>query len=194
MNTINSKIDFFISAFLVLIVILFFSPACINSNESALKVVSVDLCDNFDQVVHCIEPKSNTGTIFLKPTSTRKERLTWLDFSNYLYFTARETPGFVITFSRPFSDLEAKEIKSYYVAYLSLNGVRERMEGFEMGRDRIASFHYLGALLKEVKRKQGEEKAIPDLEKLGTILLQFEYQLPNGKHGSIQRETKLSWQ
>lgn len=194
MNTINSRTDVLHSQFSLSILLLLFFNQCAPNFSSPLNVVSFQLCDNYDKEVNCIEPVPEKGVVKLKPTLSEREKTSWYHFSNYLYFTARETPGFVITFSRPFSPQEKAFFTSEYVAYLTLDGIREKMEGFEIGENKIASFHYLGAILKEVKRHQKEQDQKPKLEKHGNLLLQFEYILPNKETGSMQREIKLEWQ
>jgi hypothetical protein len=193
MNTINLKTKT-LSTLLVFVLILFSDiTACAPNQSIALTVTNIELCDNFDSHVNCTEPKPKSGVVLIKGTILGKEKLNWENFANYLYFTARETPGFVITFSRPFTNEERKSLETNYSAYLTLDGIREKMEGFEIGENKIASFHYLGAILKEVKRHKKEEKQPTNLNSLGTLLLQFEYRLPNGESSSLQRELNLSW-
>ncbi|WP_135354866.1 hypothetical protein [Leptospira kobayashii] len=151
------------------------------------------LCDNFDSKVFCIEPKEKIGTVLIPRTETKREERSWEDFSNYLYFKVRETPGFLLTFERNFTQEERSSIRKEYVAYIGLNGVRERMEGFELGENTIASFHYLGALLKEEKRHTGEAKKKVNLGKGLSLVLEFEYQLPKDKKGQLVREIDLRW-
>ena len=193
MNTINSKTK--VSSFLVfLFLCLFVLLSCEKEIPKELTIKHIELCDNFDANVNCIEPKLKNGIVKLKPTVSKKEIQTWENFSNYLYFTARETPGFVVTFSRQLTESEKKLFSTHYAAYLSLDGVREKMEGFEIGKDKIASFHYLGSLLKEVKREKKIAMKKPNLDENGHLLLQFEFTLPNGMSSSLQREIKLEWE
>ncbi|MDZ4726758.1 MAG: hypothetical protein SH817_11425 [Leptospira sp.] len=195
MNTINSKTNwsklptlFFAFIFTITIVI-----NCNPQTNQELRISNVQLCDNFDLAAHCTEPKPEKGIVTLKPTSSGKEKLTWENFGNYLYFTARETPGFVIQFSRPLSPAEKKEITSKYVAYIYLGDTKEKMEGFEMGDDSLASFHYLGALLKEAKRHSHDYNKKPDFDNLKPLLIQFEYQISPVIKGTLQREISFTW-
>ncbi len=191
MNTISSKIKRF-CIYIFLICFLLFTINCKESQT--LKIKQVELCDNYDQEVNCIQPVPAHGIVKLKPTSNSREKESWENFSNYLYFTARETPGFVITFSRPLSELEKSHFRNNYSAYLSVDGVREKMEGFEIGENKIASFHYLGSILKDAKRQKKIQNQKPDLTKDGHFLLQFEFEAPMIDRGSIQREIQLEWQ
>ncbi|WP_411822664.1 hypothetical protein [Leptospira sp. 'Mane'] len=156
-------------------------------------VIDQLLCDNYDAKVLCIEPKEKIGTVFIPRTENKREETSWENFSNYLYFKVRETPGFLLTFERDFTPDERSSIRKEYVAYIRLNGVRERMEGFEMGERTIASFHYLGALLKEEKRHTGESKKKVNLDQGLGLILEFEYQLPEDKKGQLIREIDLRW-
>ncbi len=194
MNTISSRTEGYQLKFSLPILLLLCFSQCAPNSSSELTVVNIQLCDNYDKEVNCIEPVPEQGIVKLKPTVSAREKSSWYHFSNFLYFTARETPGFVITFSRPFTPEERAVFNSEYVAYITLDGIRERMEGYEMGEDKIASFHYLGAILKEVKRHNKEQDQKPNLEKFGNLLLQFEISLPNKDTKSLQREIKLEWE
>ncbi len=194
MNTINSKTRFIFRFFVFKLgFLLFFQLFSCVDRSTELKVINSQLCDNYDREASCIEPKDKIGDIELTHTNSKKELKSWEAFGNYLYFTARETPGFVLTFSRELTPSEVSSIKLNYSAYIRLDGIREKMEGFEISKNHIASFHYLGSLLKEVKRHRKEDQKKTDLEELGVLLLQFEYFLPSGETGTLQREVKLKW-
>ncbi|TGN08306.1 hypothetical protein [Leptospira ilyithenensis] len=170
-----------------------FFAGCNPELSKENSITSQLLCDNFDSKVLCTEPKEKIGTVLIPRTGTKREEKSWEDFSNYLYFKVRETPGFLLTFQRNFTPEESSSIRKEYAAYIGLNGVRERMEGFELGENTIASFHYLGALLKEEKRHTGEAKKKVNLEKGLSLVLEFEYQLPKDKKGQLIREIDLRW-
>ena len=74
-----------------------------------------------------------------------------------------------------------------------LGDTKEKMEGFEMGDDSLASFHYLGALLKEAKRHSHDYDKKPDFDNLKPLLIQFEYQISPVINGTLQREISFTW-
>ncbi len=176
--------------------ILFSFHLCLVSScqvaPAELQIIKQRLCDNFDGKVECIEPKPEKGFVLLERTGPQTEE-SWENFGNYLYFKARETPGFLLEFNRPFTPEERISISRNYSAYIRLHGVREKMEGFELGNQTIASFHYLGSLLKEVKRESGEIRKKVNLESEPPLFLEFDFILPEGTKGSLHREIQLRW-
>ncbi|EMG09873.1 hypothetical protein LEP1GSC151_3477 [Leptospira interrogans serovar Grippotyphosa str. LT2186] len=111
------------------------------------------LCDHFNRVGECLEPVERNHHYKIEIPNHKKPD-TWEKFSNYLYFHARETPGFLIRFNRKLTPSESKMIKDSYYATMSFSGTVERMEGFEMGEDWVGSFQYLGSIIKEKLKKK----------------------------------------
>ncbi|MCU0825187.1 MAG: hypothetical protein MUF77_11160 [Leptospira sp.] len=150
-------------------------------------------CDNFDRKLNCTEPRTSNDQIYLDRSQFKKMNPTWEDFSNFLYFTARETPGFIIQFDHRISGMEKEEIKREYQAKLTWLSTTERMEGFSLGDSSLASFHYLGALMKEEFRNQKIDKLPMNLESLGKLSLVYEYKIPGKPVESKERLIQLHW-
>ncbi|MCZ8342907.1 MAG: hypothetical protein O9301_07745 [Leptospira sp.] len=159
----------------------------------SINTPNFQFCDNFDRMLNCTEPRTSSDKIFLDRSQFKKLNPTWEDFGNFLYFTARETPGFRIQFEHTLSVKEKDEIKKEYKAKLSWLSTSERMEGFSLGDASLVSFHYLGALMKEEFRHQKIEKLPMNLESLGVIDLNYEYQIPGKAIESKKRSIQLLW-
>ncbi|TGJ98554.1 hypothetical protein EHQ53_02195 [Leptospira langatensis] len=118
---------------------------------TVLSVSKVELCDYFTRDGACKEPTVLNKKYSVDIPNAKKPQ-TWEDLGNYLYFHARETPGFILRMNRKMSPEERKNIKETYFAMYEFSGVRGKMEGFEMGEDWIGSFNYLGSMVKEKQK------------------------------------------
>lgn len=125
-----------------------------------LEITSVALCDHFNRLGECLEPVEKDHHYKVEIPHVKKPD-TWEKFANYLYFHARETPGFLIRFNRKLTPSESRAIRDSYYATMSLSGTVERMEGFEMGEDWIGSFQYLGSIIKDKLKKETVSVLIP---------------------------------
>ncbi|XDD55799.1 hypothetical protein AB3N62_08365 [Leptospira sp. WS4.C2] len=154
---------------------------------------SFQFCDNFNEPLDCTEPKTESDIVFLDQNLFKKENPTFEDFGNFLYFTARETPGFRLVLTKPYNGLEKQSFRSAYVAYLKYGNSTERMEGNLFQNKIVVSFHYLGALLKEEFRHKGIDKSPFQLETLGPILLEYKVVVPGMEPITKQRTVELRW-
>ncbi|MCG6168240.1 hypothetical protein LFX25_10425 [Leptospira sp. FAT2] len=127
---------------------------------SALEITTITLCDHFNRTGECLEPVEKNHHYKVEIPNNRKPD-TWEKFANYLYFHARETPGFIVRFNRKLTPSESKAIKDSYYATMSLSGTVERMEGFEMGEDWVGSFQYLGSMIKDKLKKENRLGSFP---------------------------------
>ncbi|MGE8719885.1 hypothetical protein ACO2KH_00995 [Leptospira terpstrae] len=150
-------------------------------------------CDNFNEPLDCTEPKSDNDIVFLDKKLFKKENPNYEDFGNFLYFTARETPGFRLVLSKPYNGLDKQSFRSEYVAYLKYGNTSERMEGNLFQNNLVVSFHYLGALLKEEFRHKGIDKSSFALAELGPILLEYKVIVPGMEPITKQRTVELRW-
>ncbi|TGL74029.1 hypothetical protein [Leptospira jelokensis] len=150
-------------------------------------------CDNFNEALDCTEPKTENDLVFLDQTKFKKENPSFEDFGNFLYFTARETPGIRVEFTNPWNGVEAYEFKSNYHAYLSYGSSKERMEGNQLKPHTVVSFHYLGALLKEEFRHTGIASKPFRMETLGDIHLTYVIEIPGQKPITKERTLRLQW-
>lgn len=190
MNLINSNLKQTFFPFIsICILFLFFCTTC-NSKK---KADEFQFCDNFDSQLSCTEPKTEFDTVYLDRSTFKKENPTWEDFCNFLYFTARETPGFQIKFSEPLRSEDRAKFKGKYEAKLSWKNSTEEMEGFGINESAVVSFHYLGTLMKEEFRKQKRDKEKLDLESLGIMELVYVYKLPNQPPSERVRKIHLVW-
>ncbi|ASV10579.1 Uncharacterized protein XB16_2118 [Leptospira santarosai] len=135
----------------------FLSGAC---SPVQLEIASVTLCDHFNRVGECLEPVEKNHHYKVEIPHVKKPD-TWEKFANYLYFHARETPGFLVRFNRKLTPSESRAIRDSYYATMSLSGTVERMEGFEMGEDWIGSFQYLGSIIKDKLKKENRLGSYP---------------------------------
>ncbi|TGK56945.1 hypothetical protein EHQ27_11245 [Leptospira wolffii] len=131
--------------------------ACQPAN---LAVEKVELCDYFTRDGVCREPSPLNKKYSVEIPNDKKPQ-TWEDLANYLYFHARETPGFILRMNRKFSPEERSQIRETYFAMYEFSGVRGKMEGFEIGEDWIGSFNYLGSMIKEKQKKENRLKLYP---------------------------------
>ncbi|WP_425270069.1 hypothetical protein [Leptospira noumeaensis] len=154
---------------------------------------SFQFCDNFNEPLDCTEPKTEKDTVYLEKKSFKKENPSYEDFGNFLYFTARETPGFRMLLSKPYNGLGKEAFRSGYVAYLKYGNSSERMEGNLFQNNIVVSFHYLGALLKEEFRRKGMEKSPFRLEDLGSISLEYTVMVPGMEPITKHRVVELRW-
>ncbi|WP_426620691.1 complement regulator-acquiring protein LcpA [Leptospira interrogans serovar Hebdomadis] len=141
---------------------------------SRLEIVSVILCDHFNRVGECLEPVEKNHHYKIEIPNHKKTD-TWEKFSNYLYFHARETPGFLIRFNRKLTPSESKMIKDSYYATMSFSGTVERMEGFEMGEDWVGSFQYLGSIIKEKLKKENRFSSFPYTNSIFPAEVEFRF-------------------
>lgn len=194
MNLINLKVNGYknyeVRFFVVLLFItsIFFLSDCKGFDNS-----SFQFCDNFNDTNDCTEPKTENDIVYLDQTKFKKENPSFEDFGNFLYFTARETPGFRLVLSRPWNGLSSEEFKSKYNAYLLYGNSKERMEGNSFKPNIVVSFHYLGALLKEEFRHLGIDHKPFQLEALGPITLTYLVEAPGMDPITRKRTIQLLW-
>ncbi|TGM81980.1 hypothetical protein EHR01_04120 [Leptospira mtsangambouensis] len=158
-----------------------------------LETNSFQFCDNFNEPLDCTEPKTEKDVIYLDKQLFKKENPTYEDFGNFLYFTARETPGFRLVLPKPYNGMGKESFRSGYVAYLKYGNSSERMEGNLFQNNVVVSFHYLGALLKEEFRHKGIDKSPFQLEDLGVIFLEYKVMVPGMEPITKQRTVELRW-
>lgn len=145
-----------------------------NCYPSRLEVATFTLCDHFNRAGECLEPAEKNRHYKVEIPNNRKPD-TWEKFANYLYFHARETPGFIVRFNRKLTPSEAKTIKDSYYATVSLSGSVERMEGFEMGDDWVGSFQYLGSMIKDKLKKENRLSSFPYTNTLFPAEVEFRF-------------------
>lgn len=162
-------------------------------NCSRTTTDTFQFCDNFNEPLDCTEPKTEKDVISLDKKSFKKENPSYEDFGNFLYFTARETPGFRLVLAKPYNGLGKEVFRSGYVAYLKYENSSERMEGNLFQNNIVVSFHYLGALLKEEFRHKGIDKSPFRLEDLGPISLEYKVMVPGMEPIIKQRIVELRW-
>ncbi|WP_246834662.1 hypothetical protein [Leptospira levettii] len=150
-------------------------------------------CDNFNDELKCIEPKTENDIVFLDRSKFKKENPSYEDFGNFLYFTARETPGFRLVLDTDWNGKTSEEFRSHYHAYLVYGSAKERMEGNSFQPKTVVSFHYLGALLKEEFRHIGIAKNPFQIEALGPIVLTYIVEIPGKEPISKVRTIQLRW-
>lgn len=155
--------------------------------------VSFQFCDNFNEALDCTEPKTENDIVFLDQSKFKKENPSFEDFGNFLYFTARETPGVHLEFSTPWNGMKADLFKSDYRAYLLYGSSKEKMEGNHLMPSKVVSFHYLGALLKEEFRHTGIASKPFQIDKLGEIRLTYIIEIPGQKPVVKERTLRLKW-
>ncbi|TGK25796.1 hypothetical protein EHQ05_13005 [Leptospira yasudae] len=154
MSKTSTKTNILFSAFVSALIA---TGACA---PSALEITTITLCDHFNRTGECLEPVEKNHHYKVEIPNNRKPD-TWEKFANYLYFHARETPGFIVRFNRKLTPSESKAIKDSYYATMSLSGTVERMEGFEMGEDWVGSFQYLGSMIKDKLKKENRLGSFP---------------------------------
>lgn len=161
------KINILIFACLICL----FSVSCA---PAPLSIASISLCDHFNRAGECLEPIEKNHHYKVEIPNNRKPD-TWEKFANYLYFHARETPGFLVRFNRKLTPSESKAIKDSYYATMSLSGTVERMEGFEMGEDWVGSFQYLGSMIKDKLRKENRLGSFPYTNTIFPAEVEFKF-------------------
>ncbi|RHX80078.1 hypothetical protein DLM76_13455 [Leptospira yasudae] len=154
MSKTSTKTNILFSAFVSALIA---TGACA---PSALEITTITLCDHFNRTGECLEPVEKNHHYKVEIPNNRKPD-TWEKLANYLYFHARETPGFIVRFNRKLTPSESKAIKDSYYATMSLSGTVERMEGFEMGEDWVGSFQYLGSMIKDKLKKENRLGSFP---------------------------------
>ncbi|MCG6144622.1 hypothetical protein [Leptospira bandrabouensis] len=186
LNRKQSILLFFSNLFILILSFLVLSCDRVTTNK-------FQFCDNFNEPLDCTEPKTENDIVYLDQKLFKKEKPTYEDFGNFLYFTARETPGFRLVLSQPFNGMGKDAFRSGYAAYLQYGNSSERMEGNLFQNNVVVSFHYLGALLKEEFRHKGIEKSPFRLEDLGVISLEYKVMVPEMEPIIKQRTVELRW-
>ncbi|TGK37466.1 hypothetical protein EHQ12_07010 [Leptospira gomenensis] len=158
----------------ILFFVYFSSIYSFGCSPSKLEITSLTLCDHFNRAGECLEPVEKNRHYKVEIPHNRKPD-TWEKFSNFLYFHARETPGFIVRFNRKLTPSEAKAIQDSYYATVSLAGSVERMEGFEMGEDWVGSFQYLGSMIKDKLRKENRLSSFPYTNTLFPAEVEFRF-------------------
>ncbi|XDD48894.1 hypothetical protein AB3N59_10615 [Leptospira sp. WS92.C1] len=143
-------------------------------SPSKLEITSITLCDHFNRTGECLEPVEKNHHYKVEIPNIKKPD-TWEKLANYLYFHARETPGFVIRFNRKLTPSESKAIQDSYFATMSLSGTVERMEGFEIGDDWIGSFQYLGSMIKDKLKKENRLGSYPYTNTIFPAEVEFKF-------------------
>lgn len=128
------------------------------SCSQELKLESFQACDYFTSQGICKEPWEVKKTYKVDPTLSTKPLLTWENLSQYLYFTARETPGFVLYANRSFTETERAKLRANCSAEVEFRGTRYHMEGREIGYNFVGFFQYLGSIIAEDTKKTGINK------------------------------------
>ncbi|WP_078125376.1 complement regulator-acquiring protein LcpA [Leptospira alexanderi] len=151
--------------------LLSFLGACVPVQ---LEIASVTLCDHFNRTGECLEPVEKDHHYKVEIPHIKKPD-TWEKFANYLYFHARETPGFLIRFNRKLTPSESRAIQDSYYATMNFSGTVERMEGFEMGEDWIGSFQYLGSIIKDKLKKENRLGSYPYTNMIFPAEVEFKF-------------------
>ncbi|TGL54011.1 hypothetical protein EHQ55_00175 [Leptospira meyeri] len=197
MNSINSNLDSMLPISQILIkrkngffkmIFCFLIFGC-----GGIETNSFQFCDNFNDPLDCTEPKTEKDIVYLDKKLFKKENPNYEDFGNFLYFTARETPGFRLLLPKPYNGMGKESFRAQYVAYLKYGNSLERMEGNLFQNNVVVSFHYLGALLKEEFRHNGKAKSPFRLEDLGVISLEYKVMVPGMEPITKQRKVELRW-
>ena len=131
-----------------------------DCKKQELKVTDVILCDNFSSEGLCREPlqKEHVYNIIF-PLS--KNINTWDKFANYLYFTTRQTPGYILKFNRSFTPGEKKILHDTFSSSYEFSNSNGHMEGVEIGEDFIGVFNYLGSMVKIRQKEMKQELMYP---------------------------------
>ncbi|PJZ56613.1 complement regulator-acquiring protein LcpA [Leptospira barantonii] len=161
----------------ILIFLCVFALSVVSSTSCAptpLSIASISLCDHFTRTGECLEPIEKNHHYKVEIPNNRKPD-TWEKFANYLYFHARETPGFLVRFNRKLTPSESKAIKDSYYATMNLSGTVERMEGFEMGEDWVGSFQYLGSMIKDKLKKENRLGSFPYTNTIFPAEVEFKF-------------------
>ncbi|MBM9499395.1 hypothetical protein JWG44_03930 [Leptospira sp. 201903071] len=160
----------------------------LNCAPSKLEIVSITLCDHFNRAGECLEPVEKNHHYKVEIPNSKKPD-TWEKFANFLYFHARETPGFILRFNRKLLPSEAKAIKDSYFATMNLSGTVERMEGFEMGEDWVGSFQYLGSMIKDKLKKENRLGSFPYTNTIFPAEVEFKF---NSSLFAGEEKTKIN--
>lgn len=139
-----------------------------------LQIESFQFCDNFNSLGDCTEPIEQNHT-YKVIIPADKFPGNWDELCNYLYFHSRETPGFLLHFNRKFTPSEEKSLRRNYLAEFQFRDVSGEMEGFEIGDNWIASFQYLGSMVREFQKKEGMLQRYPFPEQVFPADLEFHY-------------------
>ncbi len=154
-----------------------------------LKIISIELCENFNNEGICRETLQKAHTYNLTVNRFKKFE-NWESLSNYMYFHSRQTPGFIVRFNRKFTLTEKEILHKTYKANYSFYGSNGFVEGFEVGEDWVGSFQYLGSIIKDRQRHFKEEKNFPYMETLFPANLKFSFDSKLGK-GEITSEINV---
>ncbi|WP_244242800.1 hypothetical protein [Leptospira bouyouniensis] len=194
MNLINLKVNGYKKYQIRFLIVLFFiNSILLLSDCNGSERTPFQFCDNFNDANDCTEPKTENDIVYLDQTKFKKENPSFEDFGNFLYFTARETPGFRLVLFRSWNGLSSEEFRSKYNAYLLYGNSKERMEGNSFKPNIVVSFHYLGALLKEEFRHLGIDHKPFQLEALGPITLTYLVEAPGMDPIVKKRTIQLKW-
>lgn len=162
-----------------------------SCEPTVLSVDKTELCDYFTRDGVCREPSPLNKKYSVSIPNDKKPQ-TWEDLGNYLYFHARETPGFILRMNRKFTPEERSQIRESYFAMYEFSGVRGKMEGFEIGEDWIGSFNYLGSMIKEKQKKENRLKLYPYETSLFPSELQFTWSA-KGISGNLKTKIDFTY-
>ncbi|MCB1156663.1 MAG: hypothetical protein H7A25_13905 [Leptospiraceae bacterium] len=146
-----------------------------SCKQGKLEISQTVYCDNITSEGEC---KETTGDkkLYKIVLPGPKENETWENFSNYLYFHSRETPGIILRFNRSLSLTEQELLRKSFKVYYHFNGSRGKVEGVEFGENWVGMFQYLGSIILKKMREQNEEKTVPKIEKVFPAKLSFYYE------------------
>ncbi|HMV78179.1 MAG TPA: hypothetical protein PK453_08435 [Leptospiraceae bacterium] len=156
--------------------------------NSPLTVKSMELCEYFTSDGIC-RTVLNKNHVYEIKIPKNKKLDNWDIFSNYLYFTARQTPGFIVRLNRNVGLKESKEFRESYTAHYDFSGIKGRMEGIEFGDSWIGSFQYLGSMLKDRQRHLRLERNYPNLTTLPPLKLSFKV---SSSAGNISEDMEIA--
>jgi hypothetical protein len=184
-----------ISGFFYRLFIVFATLILLHCNRQ-LEIQSIEFCDLWDSKGNCLESweKQNIDKkLFLIqyniPKNVSDRLKNWKELSYYLYFQAKETPGFLVNWNRELTEEERKQIRTTCKAHYIWNGIRGEMEGNEIGRFHLGYFHYLGSIIDKEKKFQGLWESKPNFQNMESNQLTLELDclgIKTSLHGIIQ--------
>jgi len=138
-----------------------------NSPDSSCRLeFSAYFCDDYAGG-RCLE-KQDGNVITYSLLIPRARAGSWRDFSNYVYFHSRQTPGLRVDFNRPLSPREKESLRSSLKCSYRLRKNKRMIEIPVKGRRLDAKgggfwcFDYLGEALHRYHEKYGSLESSPE--------------------------------
>lgn len=177
-----------------LFVSLIFSLLLFAACRRDLGVDRAYFCDDFADE-KCILPQSEDRTYSFELPA--EKAVSWFELAYFMYFHARQTPGFRVDFNHSPNAEEMKRLRTHLeCSYRLIHQDREvkgHLEGRRIDEEGFWCFDYLGTMLVKYHKTFGSIKDRPSGDFFPVIVeLSYNSDLP-GIKGTLKSSVRVEW-